>query len=449
MSRLLTLSLPVVAAQLATMLMGLVDTAMVGRFSVEALGAASIANVWIFATTQFGMGVIFGLDPIVSQAHGSGDGDRAGLALQRGLVVALGMSIPLAALWTQSEAVLILAGQDPELARMAQEYTWVQIPSLPFFLCYMALRSYLQGRELVRPAMWVVLIANLFNALFNWVLIFGNWGAPEMGLLGAGIATALTRVLTLVGLVALVWGFNLHRGAWVPWSRNALSLRGLSELLAVGLPVAIQICLEMWAFSVSTLIAGRLGAVPLAGHTVALNLAALSFMIPLGVGQGAAIRVGNLLGAGRRADAQRSAWVAIVVGGAVMSGSAAIYLGLRHVLPGIFTNDASVIATAAAILPIVAAFQIFDGVQVTGCGVLRGMGRTRPAALFNLVGYWILALPLGGWLALRTSAGLPGLWWALCFGLAVVAVSVVLWIALRGPARVGGLGSAPEVAPER
>jgi MATE family multidrug resistance protein len=158
-------------------------------------------------------------------------------------------------------------------------------------------------------------------------------------------------------------------------------------------------------------------------------------MMPLGVGLAASTRVGNLLGAGRPAEAQRAAWVAIALGAAVMSVSAAIFVLGRGWLPRIYTPEADVIALGAAILPIAAAFQVFDGVQVVGCGVLRGMGRTRPAAVFNLIGYWLLGLPLGGWLGLRAGWGLGGIWWGLAIGLAAVAILLVLWVRWRGPAR--------------
>jgi len=434
--KLLSLAVPVAATQLSTMLLGFVDTVMVGRVSVDAIAAASLANVWIFGTIMFANGVVMGIDPLITQAHGAGETRSVGLTLQRGAVLALLLSLPVAGLFLMTEQVLIFAGQDPQLARLAGDYARVQAPSVPFFLAYTALRQYLQGRELVRPALWVILIANVFNVLFNWMLIFGNFGFPALGIVGAGYATALTRAVSFVGLLVWVRAFGLHHGAWLAWSRDSIEPRALASIAGVGLPVAIQHSLEIWAFSGAALLAGWLGAVPLAAHTVALNMAALAFMIPLGVSQGAATRVGNLLGARRPDDAQRAAWVAMALGGGVMTVSATAFVVLRNWLPRIYTPEPEVIALCATILPIAAAFQIFDGTQVVGCGVLRGMGRTRPAAWFNLVGYWVLGLPLGAWLAFRAGWGLAGIWWGLCLGLAIVAALLVSWLRTRGPATI-------------
>jgi len=234
-------------------------------------------------------------------------------------------------------------------------------------------------------------------------------------------------------------GFDLHAGAWVPWSRAALSAAELRKILALGIPVGVQTSLEVWAFSGAALLAGRLGATALAAHSIVLNMAALSFMMPLGVSLAAATRVGNLLGARRPDDAQRAAWVAIGLGAGVMAVSALVFVAFRHWLPRLYTPDAEVIALSATILPIAAAFQLFDGAQVAGCGVLRGMGRTRPAALFNLISYWLLGLPLGAWLGLRAGLGLAGIWWGLCLGLAVVATLLVFFIRWRGPGRIPAL----------
>lgn len=433
--RIAGLALPVAATQVGSMLLGFVDTVMLGRVGSEALAASAIANVWIYGTTQLALGTIFGLDPIVAQAHGAGRGAVAGRALQSGLVLAGLLSVPVALAWALCEPFLLATGQEASLARMAQQYTLVQIPSLPFFLAFHALRQYLQGREMVRPALLVMALANVVNAVANWALIFGNLGFPALGLVGAGIATAATRIACFAILAWWVVAFRLHEGAWVPWSRDAFAWRSLRPILRFGVPVGFQTSLEVWAFSGAALLAGHLGATAVAAHSVVLNMAALSFMMPLGVGLAASTRVGNLLGAGRPHDAQRAAWVSIALGAGVMALAAALFVLGRSVLPRIYTDEIAVIAAGAAILPIAAAFQIFDGVQVVGCGVLRGMGRTRPAAVFNLLGYWVIGLPLGGWLGLRAGWGLGGIWWGLAIGLAVVATALVFWIRWRGPAR--------------
>lgn len=429
------LALPVVAAQVGNMTMGVVDTIMVGRVSVEALASAAMANTLIWGSLLVGQGLLYGIDPLVTQAHGAGRGERAALAFQRGLVLALAISLPLAGLWAWAEPFLLLTGQLPSLTGEAHRYTAVQIPSIPCFLAFVVLRQYLQGREIVRPAMWVAIVANVFNAFFNYVLIFGKLGFPELGLLGAGIATTLTRIFMLGALVGCVVAFALHRGAWRPWSREAFDPVELRRIFAVGIPMAAQIAAEVWAFSGSTLLAGRLGATALSAHTIALNLAALTFMVPLGISHAAVTRVGNLLGAGAPPRAQQAGWVAIATGAAFMGVAAATFVGLREWLPAVYTADPEVIALCALVLPIAGAFQIFDGVQVVATGVMRATGRTRPAAWLNFVGYWVISLPLGGYAALYGGWGLSGLWWALCLGLAIVSIGLLGWVHFRGPAR--------------
>jgi MATE family multidrug resistance protein len=430
------LALPAAATQFSTMLMGFVDTVLLGHVGVHELASASIANVWVHGTMFFAFGVIVGIDPLIAQAHGRGDGAAAGLAAQRGLVVAAALSVPLALAWYFTEWVLLAVGQEPRLARDAQVFARVQIPSIPFFLAFSTLRQYLQCRGIVRPAMWVLVLANFVNALLAWAMIFGHLGFPAWGLWGAGVATSVTRVFCLFGLWWMIRYLALHQGAWPRPSLALFDAKAFAGILALGFPVAIHFSLEIWAFSGAALMAGWLGAEPLAAHTIALNLASLSFMLPLGISQGAVTRVGNLLGARQPHDAERAAWVAIAFGAAVMGLCGALFWLLRQELPRLYTEDLGVIAVAASILPIAAAFQIFDGTQVVCCGVLRGMGRTRPAAWFNLLGYWVLGLPVGGWLAFREGWGLHGIWWGLCFGLFVVATSLVLFVRARGPARL-------------
>lgn len=427
---LLRLGLPVSITQLGVMMLGVVDTMMVGHLGTTALDAAALGSLWMWGTVVFGVGLVFGMDPIVSQAHGAGERRRVALALQRGLVVGLVATPVLAASWWLTDPCLGALGQAPELAAAAGRYVGIQVFSLYPFLAFFALRQYLQGRGIVAPALVAVVVANVFNAGANWVLIYGHLGLPAMGLEGAGLATGLTRCMLLLSLALYTWGRGLHRGAWERPSLAALELRGLAEIVRHGIPVGLQYGLETWAFQASTLVAGTLGEATLAGHVIALNLASLSFMIPLGISQGASTRVGNLVGAGMPAAARRSAMLALALGCGVMVVSAVLFVVLRHELPALYTRDPEVVAVAAGILPIAAAFQLFDGTQGVGGGVLRGVGATRPAAVFNLVGYYLIALPLAAW-AVAAGMGLAGLWWGLCLGVALVAGALVWWIGRR------------------
>jgi len=425
---------PVVATQLGGMMLGVVDNLMLGHYSVEALSASSLGRVWVFGTMMLAEGVLHGLDPIFSQAHGARDRGRLGAALQTGLVLALLFSLPVGLLWLATGPVLVLLGQDPQLAAMAGDYALARLPGLPMVLSFVVLRGWMQGRGIVRPAMWAVLVANVFNVVANWLLIFGNLGCPRLGVAGAGLATAITQVAMVASLLLVVRGFRLGRGAWAGWERAALRGRGAREIAGYGLPIALQFGLEIWAFQIATLWAGELGTVPLASHTIALNLASVSFMVPLGVSIGATTRVGNLIGARRPADAQRAAWVSLAMGCGAMAAFALCFVLARYELPALYSADAGVIALAASILPVAAAFQVFDGTQVVGGGILRGMGRTRPAAVMHLVAFYGVGLPLSWLFAFRAGLGLVGIWWGLAVGLAVVALALTLWIARRGPA---------------
>jgi len=431
-STLVRLAVPVVGTQVAAMLMGVVDTIMLGSVGPHALAAAGLGAACIWGTLVIADGLVRGIDPIVAQAHGARDGARAAVALQRGLVIAVGISFPIAGLWLFTEDFLLATGQNAELAALAQRYVLVQIPSIVCHTVYMALRGYLQGRAIMNPALWVMVFANLVHIFGNWVLIFGHLGAPALGVVGAGIATSLTRALALGALVWLTLGLRLHEGAWQPWSREAFSLAGLRRVLSLGVPVGLQVGLEVWAFQIATLMAGRLGVNELAGHQIVLNMASLTFMVPLGIAIGASTRVGNLIGAGRSEQVQRAAWIAFGLGAGAMALFGAVMIGLRAELPRLYTSNAQVIAVCAFLLPIAAAFQIFDGTQVVGCGILRGMGRTRAPALVTLVGYYAIALPFAWWLGLDRGLGLAGIWWGLCLGLVVVASALLVWVRLCG-----------------
>ena len=431
------LAWPVVASQLGLMTYALVDMAMLGRLGAREMAAAALADACIFGSMILGAGVVMGIDPLVSQAHGAGRGEDAGRALQHGIVLAILAAVPISFVWSNVDRMLLLLGQTRDLASLGQAYATPQIWSIAPALVFGALRAYVQGRGLMTLPLYVILCTNLLNVFLNWALIFGRLGMPAMGIAGAGLATGIARAAMPLGLALLVFGRGLHRGAWTPWSRDAFAI---GPAFRIGLPLALQIGLEVWAFNLCTLIAGILGAATAAAHAVVLKLASFTFMVPLGISVAAATRVGNRIGAGDREGAQHSAHVALGVGAGVMCLSALAFLLLPRPLAALFTPKRDVIAIALTIFPIAAAFQVFDGTQAVGGGILRGMGTPRPAAIFNLLGYYVLALPLGWLLAFDTGLGLRGIWIGLAFGVAVVAALLLGWIVYRGPAR--GVGSA-------
>lgn len=442
------LAIPVVLGNVGTMMLHVVDTMMVGDLSTEALAAAALGGLWTSGTILFAMGLVMGIDPIVSQAHGAGDSERSSLALQRGLILGLAAGVVVAVFWHFSKECLLLLGQEPELAHTAQAYVRAQIFSIPFFMAFVALREYLQCREIMSPIMYVTIAANGFNWAANKVLIFGYGSFEGLGLQGAGIATGLSRVFMLAGLLLAIRWFGLHKGGWNGWSREAFSKSGLVEVLKHGIPAGLHIGLEVWAFCSATVMAGILTKQAddpniLAAHQVVMNIASMTFMLPMGVSFGVVTRVGNLIGRREFERAQHAAWVALGLGAGSMCLCAMFLYLARFQIPLLYDLRGGGQQLAAGILPIAATFQIFDGLQVVGSGILRGMGRTHVSAFINLFGYWALAIPLAAFMAFQLDMGLHGVWWGLFIGLFVVASTLVTWIRSKGP---GSLTSIPTMS---
>lgn len=422
------LSGPVVLVQLGLMMVGVVDTLMLSRLGVAELAASALANSWQWTFMSMGLGLVMGIDPLISQAHGRGDGPGAALAMQRGVVLAVLISAPICVAMALTRQGLLLLGQEQHIAELAGSYNLLKVPTVPCFLVYSALRQYLQGRTLMAPATWVMWLGNALNVFLNWGLIFGHAGLPALRMQGAAIASTITTLFLVVGLALWVRFFRLHEGAWRPWDRSVLALSGLLQAARLGLPVGATMSLEACAFSIATLMAGWLGREALGSHQIVLNMAALAFMVPLGVSQGGSVRVGNLIGEGDIEGMRRAVQASLLLGGGVMLLSAASFTLLRVELPGLYTDDARVVALAAQIFPLAAAFQLSDGIQVVAGGVLRGMGRPDAAALVNLVGYYAVALPVGYVLAFVWQLGLVGIWASLAAGLTVVALALLVWV---------------------
>ena len=438
---LLALAGPITLAQLGQMTLTVVDVLMVGRLGVEALDAAQLGHMWIWGTAVPMVGLVMGMDPLVSQAHGAGDRVAGGLALQRALLASMVSSLPLLVGWWFTGPALQAMGQDAALAEAAGRYVRIQMFSAPLPAVYTALATYLQARGIVRPPLLTVVVANVLNVALNRVFIYGAFGLPGYGLEGAGLATACTRavLVLLLGFAILRW--KLHVGAWTAVGRRVFALRPLMHQLSLGVPVGVQYSLEMWAFSIGTLLAGMLDPISLGAHTIAITLVSYTFMVPLGISIGASTRVGNLIGAEQQEQAQHVAYLALRTAGVISFATAAIFIFGRSLLPRLVTDDADVVRTAALIFPIAGAFQLLDALQAVGGGILRGMGRPRPAAVFNLLGYFTIALPLAYVLALRTSLGIVGIWYGYAVGLFIVAACLLGFIYKRGPRTVQRLAT--------
>ena len=272
------------------------------------------------------------------------------------------------------------------------------------------------------------MLSNVFNGVVCWTLVYGKFGFPVLGPLGAGIATALARVFMLGMLVAFAWP---HVRPWLRWSRESLRMGPIGRILRIGLPIAAQYEFEFAIFAAIALIMGRMGPVAGAAHQVALNIASFTFMVPLGVSIAGSVLVGQAVGAGDLAMARRSALAALVAGVGFMSVSALVLRAIPDVLARVYSSDAEVIALASTLIPIAGVFQVFDGTQVVSIGLLRGIGDTRWPMIASLVGYWIVGMPVSLWFGLHLKFGPVGLWWGLVVGLVLVGVVLVTRVRIR------------------
>lgn len=413
------LAAPIVGVQVGLMLMGVVDAAIVGRHSARALAAVALGNVYFNSIVTIGHGTLMALDPLVAQAVGAKDRPAIERAVQRGVVLCVALSVPLSLLLIPGETLLGPLRQPADVVPLAAQYVRACIPGVLPYLMFIALRQTVQAFSLVRPVLAAVVIANVVNAVLDWGLVFGRFGLPALGPVGSGWATTISRWLMAV---LLFWGC---RQALVPflrhWSRDDLAWRPLWRMIRIGVPIGVQLWIEFLAFSVALLLVGMLGTVPIAGHQIALMLAALTYMVPLGVSAAAAVLVGHAVGRGDPEGARREAGAALACGVGFMAVTALVLIVMPSMLARAFTADPAVLAAAAALIPIAGVFQVFDGIQGVSGGILRGAGDTSVPMWANLAGYAAIGLPLGAWLGLSQGWGAPGVWWGLVAGLASVA----------------------------
>ncbi len=424
----LLLALPLIFAELGWMTMGIVDVIMVGRLpnSAVAIGATGLGQSLYHSVAIFGGGLLLGMDTFVAQAFGREDLADARRTLVNGLFLAFVLTPLLMLVVLSWPALMTHFGISAELVAPMTPFlralNWGTLP----LLIYFALRRYLQAMNVVVPIMFALISANIVNAAGNWILIYGHFGFPAMGMTGSGWSTCLSRVyLAFVLLVTLLFVESKRKlPTWIGTIR--VDSQRVFDLLRLGSPAAAQILLEIGAFAAATAMCARLGPVPLSGHEIALNCAALAFMVPLGISSAAAVRVGQQIGRRDPAAARRAGWSAMVLGVGFMATSGLVFVSVPKTIARIFSPDPAVIHIGATLLLVAAAFQLFDGMQVVATGALRGTGDTRTPMLANLVAYWFLGLPLGYVLGFKLGWGVIGIWVGLCIGLMLIGSTLLL-----------------------
>lgn len=421
----LALAGPVVLAEIGWMAMGFVDTAIVGRLGPVAIGAVGISTAIFGTLAFFGMGLLLGLDTLVSQAFGARNLPACHRSLIDGLYLSAIVAPPLLLVAWAAHWSLKYWGLPPAVFRLAGPYFAILTWSLLPLLLYAAFRRYLQAMGLVTAVTFALISANVINACANWILIFGHFGLPALGTNGSAIATLVSRIyMASVLLVAIVIHNRRRRlGLFaVTWRFATMGTVGVFRL---GLPAAAQVTLEFGVFSAVTALAGRVDEPSLAAHQIVLTLAGLTFMVPLGIGSAGAVRVGHAVGRRDERGARRAGWTALLLGFAFMSCAAAAFLLAPVPLVHVFTSSRAVLRIGISLLAVAAMFQVFDGIQGVATGVLRGVGDTRTPMVTNLLGHWLLGLPIGYSLCFFAGWGVVGLWVGLSAGLIVVALRLL------------------------
>jgi MATE family multidrug resistance protein len=419
------LAAPVALAELGWMAMTTVDTVMIGVLGPAAIGAIGVGSSVYYSIAIFGMGLLLGLDTLVSQAHGAGDKADTHHSLAQGVYSAIFIAVPLTGLFAVMGPVFEWLGINHEVSSLAAPFVitlgWGTLP----LLLYGAFRRYLQGIGHVRPVMFVLISANLINWVFNWLLIYGNWGMPKLGVVGSALSTCLARVYMAGALLLSIWWFERGNERGVRSILRRPDPRRLFRLMGLGLPAATQILLEIGAFGAAAVLAGRLSPVAMAAHQIALNCAAVSYMVPLGISSAAAVAVGQAVGGKNFARARRMGYMAVGLGVGFMACSAAAFLAIPQRILSIYTTDVGVLITGASLLAIAAVFQLFDGLQTVLTGALRGVGNTSVAMWVNFAGYWLFGLPVGYYLCFHRGYGVMGLWWGLTIALILISLTLL------------------------
>ncbi len=426
----LGLAIPLVITQVGQIAIQTTDVLMLGRLGETALAASSLGATLGTFLWLFGVGIVTAVAPLASQAYGARKARELRRVVRQGMWVAISVGVPFSIVMVQGDAILRLFGQDADLAQGAGVYLSGFLWGLTPALLLVVLRCFVSAVGRPTPVVWVMLMGVIINALLDYALIFGNFGLPRLELFGAGLASTIVNSAMFLALLAISVGAH-------PFKRYAIlggfwraDWRRYTEILRLGTPIGATLLLEVGLFSASTLLMGLIGTTELAAHAVALQLAAVTFMVPLGIGHAATVRVGQHKGAGRLLDVPRAGWAALTMSLCFMSMTATLFWLAPEFLIGLFLGAeapgrTAVLMLGTGYLAVAAVFQLVDGAQVVGVACLRGISDTKIPMLCAAFGYWAVGFVASYLLAFHTSLAGVGVWIGLALGLATSAALMV------------------------
>ncbi|MBL7859327.1 MAG: MATE family efflux transporter [Cyclobacteriaceae bacterium] len=420
------LAYPVMLSMLGQVMTGVADSVMVGWTGATPLAASSFANIFFSIPLFFGVGVSYAITPLVAQAEGANDQQKIIDTLKNGALINIITAFVLVGLIFSVEPFMPAMGQPDEVVTLAIPYLSIIGVSIIPTMIFQTYRQFAEGLQRTRVAMIIVVGSNLLNILLNYLLIFGAYGFPELGLNGAGWATLISRTVMALSMMLYIYYGKKYQPYHASFSFGNYTRSLISKMLHIGIPAGSQFIFEVGAFGLSALMMGWIGTTALAAHQIAINLATISYMTTSGLGAAATIRVGNFLGQGDIRNLRGAAFTMMGMAVVIMLAWAVLFIFGRYFLPTLYIDDQSVIELTATLLITAALFQLSDGIQVVTAGALRGLQDVKIPSLLIFVAYWIIALPLGYLFAFPLKMGAQGIWIGLFIGLTLTATAMVI-----------------------
>lgn len=435
-SETLKLAYPVIIGQLGFMMMGVVDSIMVGKLGAAPLAAASLANSLTLLIFIAALGISMAVTPLVAILVGAKKFQECGIYFRQSLLVNTIIAfIVFTAVYVCADFIYLF-NQPPNVAVLAKSYAKILGFSAFPAMLFQTYKQFIEGLSIMRPAMIITLLANIINIFGNWMFIYGKFGLPSMGLDGAGWSTFASRVFMAVVLLSYVMNTEYFKQFDVSFHFKNINLVVIKKILRIGLPSGFQYFFEVGAFSFAVIMVGWLGTKPLAAHQIAINLASISFMAVLGISAAGGIRVANAVGRENVKEVRESGFTAIIMGMGIMACAGIIFIVFNRLLPSLYIADKEVITIASHLLIVAAIFQISDGIQGVGIGILRGLTDVKIPTLITFVAYWIIGLPVGWLLGFIYHIGVVGVWIGLLTGLTASAAMLTIRFNIKSKHRI-------------